>query len=115
MPLDPFRADVARIALAAAEGRDFALAGGNREIAHGLVSRVTEDVDLFTTAPAAPARARHGHHLRNFAGVGVATFAAEAQSRPPSAGGSLSETPTRGKAWASLYDEPAQERRCPRG
>lgn len=49
MSLDPFQADVARIALAAAEGHDFALAGGNALIAHGLVLRVTEDVDLFTS------------------------------------------------------------------
>jgi len=54
VPLDPFQADVAQIALAAAEGHDFALAGGNALIAHGLVSRVTEDVDLFTTRAGGP-------------------------------------------------------------
>lgn len=43
-----FEAEVARIALAAAGGHGFALAGGQALIAHGLINRPTEDIDLFT-------------------------------------------------------------------
>lgn len=46
--LDEFQAEVARLALAAAAGHGFALAGGSALIAHGIVNRATEDVDLFT-------------------------------------------------------------------
>ena len=53
MALDPFQADVARIALAAAE-HGFALAGGNTLVAHGIVERPTEDVDLFSPEPGGP-------------------------------------------------------------
>jgi hypothetical protein len=53
LAIDPFQADVARIALAAAE-HGFALAGGNALVAHGLVQRDTEDVDLFTPEPGGP-------------------------------------------------------------
>jgi hypothetical protein len=45
---DPFQADVARLALAVACDHGFALAGGHALIAHGIVDRPTEDVDLFT-------------------------------------------------------------------
>ena len=55
--LDPFQADVARIALAATETWSFALAGGNALVAHGMLSRPTQDVDLFTTTPGGPGRA----------------------------------------------------------
>jgi hypothetical protein len=48
MPMDPFQARVAQVALHAAAGRTFALAGGNALIAHGLLTRPTQDVDLFT-------------------------------------------------------------------
>ena len=53
MALDPFQEDVARIALAAAE-HGFALAGGNALVAHGIVERATEDVDLFSPEPGGP-------------------------------------------------------------
>lgn len=53
MALDPFQADVARIALTAAE-HGFALAGGNALVAHGVVERPTEDVDLFSPEPGGP-------------------------------------------------------------
>jgi hypothetical protein len=43
-----FQADVARVALAVAGRYGFALAGGLALIAHGVVDRPTEDVDLFT-------------------------------------------------------------------
>lgn len=50
MAVDEFQADIARIALSAA-GHGFALAGGNALVAHGLVERPTEDVDLFSPEP----------------------------------------------------------------
>nr|WP_255607723.1 nucleotidyl transferase AbiEii/AbiGii toxin family protein [Micromonospora sp. PLK6-60] len=45
---DPFQTAVARVALAAASRHGFALAGGQALIAHGVGTRPTEDVDLFT-------------------------------------------------------------------
>lgn len=45
---DPFHVDVARIALAAVNEHGFALGGGHALVAHGLVFRPTEDIDLFT-------------------------------------------------------------------
>jgi nucleotidyltransferase AbiEii toxin of type IV toxin-antitoxin system len=51
--LDPFQADVARIALEIAADHGFALAGGNALAAHGILHRRTEDVDLFSPKPGA--------------------------------------------------------------
>ena len=48
MPLDPLQDLIARTALALPEARTLALAGGGAMIAHGFVSRLTHDVDLFT-------------------------------------------------------------------
>lgn len=48
MPLDPFHARVVRIAVNLPEARTVALAGGGAMLAHGIVDRVTKDVDLFT-------------------------------------------------------------------
>jgi len=48
MPLDELHATIAAIALGAAERHGFALGGGNALIAHGIIDRPTEDVDLFT-------------------------------------------------------------------
>lgn len=45
---DAFQANVARLALLAARAHGFALAGGHALIAHGVISRPTDDVDLFT-------------------------------------------------------------------
>jgi hypothetical protein len=45
---DPFQVRVARVALSAAHRHGFALGGGHAFVAHGLVDRPTEDVDLFT-------------------------------------------------------------------
>jgi hypothetical protein len=45
---DPFQTHVARIALTAARAHGFALAGGHALIAHGVIMRATEDIDLFT-------------------------------------------------------------------
>jgi hypothetical protein len=77
MTLDPIQADVARIALAAA-GHDFALAGGNALIAHGLLSRPTADVDLFSPLAAGAAHVADqvrgaltdaGYHVELVAGL----------------------------------------------
>ena len=48
MRTEEFQARVAQVALAVAREHGFALAGGHALIAHGIVSRPTEDVDLFT-------------------------------------------------------------------
>ena len=48
MPLDELQGKVAAIALSAAGRHGFALGGGNALIAHGIIDRPTEDVDLFT-------------------------------------------------------------------
>lgn len=45
---DPLHAEVARVALAVARQHGFALGGGLGLVAHGIVDRPTEDVDLFT-------------------------------------------------------------------
>lgn len=49
MPIDPFKATVVELALRAAATQGFALAGGNALAAHGLLSRPTQDIDLFTS------------------------------------------------------------------
>ena len=56
MPVEPFQARVAQLALSAAAAEGFALAGGNVLAAHGLLSRPTEDVDLFSPLPGGPGR-----------------------------------------------------------
>jgi hypothetical protein len=48
MPLGDLHREVATIALRAAARHGFALAGGCALIAHGVIDRPTEDVDLFT-------------------------------------------------------------------
>jgi hypothetical protein len=48
MPLDELQREVAVIALRAAARHGFALAGGNALIAHGIIDRPTDDVDLFS-------------------------------------------------------------------
>lgn len=48
MPLSELHREVAVIALRAAAPYGFALAGGNALMAHGLISRMTLDVDLFS-------------------------------------------------------------------
>jgi hypothetical protein len=57
MPLDELHREVAAIALRAAARHGFALGGGNALIAHGIISRLTEDVDLFTDREAGVAAA----------------------------------------------------------
>ena len=48
MPLDELHRQVAVIALRAAAGYGFAMGGGNALIQHGVISRPTQDVDLFS-------------------------------------------------------------------
>ena len=47
MPVSDLHRKVASVALAAA-GHGFALGGGNALLAHGVITRPTQDVDLFT-------------------------------------------------------------------
>ena len=63
MPIDKLQREVATIALRTAARHGFALAGGNALIAHGIIDRPTDDVDLFSdqeTAVAAAAEAVEG-------------------------------------------------------
>ena len=48
MPVSDLHRQVAAVALAAAAEHGFALGGGNALLAHGIISRPTADVDLFT-------------------------------------------------------------------
>jgi Nucleotidyl transferase AbiEii toxin, Type IV TA system len=48
MPVSDLHRQVATIALGAAARHGFALGGGNALLAHGVSSRPTQDVDLFT-------------------------------------------------------------------
>lgn len=48
MPVSDLHRSVASVALGAAAGHGFALAGGNALLAYRIISRPTQDVDLFT-------------------------------------------------------------------
>ena len=48
MPVSPLHGQVTAIALHAAAPHGFALGGGNALIAHGLIDRPTQDVDVFS-------------------------------------------------------------------
>ena len=48
MPVSELHREVAAIALRAAAPHGFALAGGNALIAHGIIERPTQDVDVFS-------------------------------------------------------------------
>jgi hypothetical protein len=48
MPVSDLHRRVTAVALAAAREHGFALGGGNALLAHGVISRPTQDVDLFT-------------------------------------------------------------------
>ncbi len=52
MPFSGLQREVATIALRVAARHGFALAGGNALIAHGLINRETDDVDLFSNEEA---------------------------------------------------------------
>jgi len=55
--LDPFHEQVARVALTAAYRYGFVLGGGLALIAHGVLARPTEDVDLFASGEGSVAEA----------------------------------------------------------
>jgi Nucleotidyl transferase AbiEii toxin, Type IV TA system len=57
MPIDELQREVATIALRTAGRHGFALAGGNALIAHGIIDRPTDDVDLFSDQESAVADA----------------------------------------------------------
>jgi hypothetical protein len=48
MPVSALHRQVAAVALAMAAKHGFGLGGGNALLAHGIISRPTADVDLFT-------------------------------------------------------------------
>jgi hypothetical protein len=52
--LQGFQAEVAEIALRAIAGQGFALAGAGALVAHGLITRATEDLDLFSPTEGGP-------------------------------------------------------------
>jgi len=70
MPLDELHRQVAVIALRAAAGYGFAMGGGNALIQHGVISRPTQDVDLFsdheTGVPAASRAVEAALHEAGF-------------------------------------------------
>jgi hypothetical protein len=51
MSLDPLHEHIARIAFALPEAGQVGLAGGGAMLAHDLVDRPTQDVDMFTPDP----------------------------------------------------------------
>jgi hypothetical protein len=51
MPISELHHEVAAIALRAAAPHGFALGGGNALIAHGIIQRPTQDVDVFSDVP----------------------------------------------------------------
>ena len=55
--LDPLHEQIVRIAFALPEAGRVALAGGGAMLAHDLVDRPTQDVDLFTPDPSEARRA----------------------------------------------------------
>jgi hypothetical protein len=57
MPINELQREVAAVALRAAARHGFALAGGNALIAHGIIDRPTDDVDLFSDQEAGVAAA----------------------------------------------------------
>jgi Nucleotidyl transferase AbiEii toxin, Type IV TA system len=77
MPLDELHRQVAAIALGAARRHGFALGGGTALIAHGVVDRPTEDVDLFTDRDGGVTSAAGAVE----AALQAAGFAAERQDR----------------------------------
>lgn len=71
---DAYQAEVARIALDVARRFGFALGGGQALVAHGIVRRGTEDIDLFTDNEldaAVPAAAREVRAALDAAGLTV--------------------------------------------
>lgn len=57
MTLDPLQEQIVRAAQSLPEAQSLALAGGGAMLAHGFVSRLTKDIDLFTDRDVAEALA----------------------------------------------------------
>jgi hypothetical protein len=55
--LDHFQAEIAEVALRPIGQHGFALAGAGALVAHGVISRPTQDLDLFTPAQGGPGQA----------------------------------------------------------
>ncbi|MHB1431323.1 MAG: nucleotidyl transferase AbiEii/AbiGii toxin family protein [Streptosporangiaceae bacterium] len=83
MPVSEPHRQVAAIALRAASRYGFALGGGNALIAHGVIDRPTQDVDLFTDD-------EHGVEAASRA-VEAALRAAGYQVEQPQVGGGLAD------------------------
>ena len=99
MRIDSFQAEVARVALVAAGDHGFALAGGNALIAHGLVERPTQDVDLFSPQAGAPGAV--SHRVRR--ALASAGFRVEVTRRPEESAGEFAQlTVSRGEAMVLL-------------
>lgn len=77
MPLQALHRQVAVIALRAAAEHRFALGGGNALIQHGVISRPTQDVDLFTDEEAGVSAAAGAVE----AALGAAGLVAERQDQ----------------------------------
>lgn len=95
MPLDPLHVRVIGIAVALPEARTAALAGGGAMLAHGIVDRVTKDIDLFTDRDADEA-------IRIIAALRVAVLAVglrvEPAPRPPHENRFVAVDPTTGES-----------------
>ena len=83
MPVSELHHQVAAIALSAASRYGFALGGGNALIAHGVIDRPTQDIDLFTDD-------EHGVQAASRA-VEAALRAAGYQVEQPGNGGGLAD------------------------
>jgi hypothetical protein len=77
MPLNELHRRVTTVALRAAGRFGFALGGGNALIAHGLITRPTQDVDLFTNEETGVGAAADSVE----AALHAAGFAAEREDR----------------------------------
>jgi hypothetical protein len=77
MPISGLQREVAPIALPVAARYGFALAGGNALMAHGVIDRPTEDVDLFSDQETGVAAAADAVE----AALRAAGFAAERQDQ----------------------------------
>lgn len=65
MPLDVLHRDIVAIALCPSAQYGFAVGGGNALIAHEMISRLTEDVDLVTDQETGVAAAADAVECRN--------------------------------------------------
>ena len=77
MPVSDLHCEVAAVALQAAARHGFALGGGNALIAHGVIDRPTQDVDLFTDREHGVAAAADAVQ----AALGQAGYTAERQDK----------------------------------